>query len=122
MNKKLILCAVAAAFAGAINGMLGAGGGIILIIFLERIFKDDKEALKKAISCTLVCMLCMSAFSAAVYLYKGNVGFSDVKAYIVPSALGGVLGALIFKKIPKNALNAIFCLLVIFAGVRMIFG
>lgn len=113
----LVLCAV---FAGAVNGLLGTGGGIALVFFLQRYLKNEDGAFKSAVALTLFCTLLMSAASVCVYLIRGSVRISDCLPYLVPSLLGGITGALIFSKIKPSVLNVIFSLLVLWAGIRML--
>lgn len=116
-KKRLILFAV---LAGAVNGLLGTGGGVVLVLYLSRVFKGKDDALKSAVAVTLLCTLLMSAVSAAVYLLRGSVTLSDALPFLPAALIGGLLGALIFSKIKPSVLNLIFSLLVLWAGVRML--
>lgn len=121
MVKKRLPIIMCALLAGAVNGLLGTGGGVILVLYLGRLFKDKDDAFKSAVAVTLLCTFFMSAVSAAVYLFRQNVSFSESLPYLLPSVLGGAAGALIFSKIKPSVLNVIFSLLVLWAGIRMLF-
>ena len=108
--------------AGAVNGLLGTGGGVVLVLYLGHLFKEKKDGFKAAVAITLLCTFFMSLSSTAVYLLRGNVTFSDSLPYLIPSVLGGLAGAFIFSKIKPSALNTVFSLLVLWAGIRMLFG
>lgn len=116
-KKRLILFSV---LAGAVNGLLGTGGGVVLVLYLSRVFKGKEDALKSAVAVTLLCTLLMSAVSAAVYILRGSVTLSDALPFLPAALIGGLLGALIFSKIKPSVLNLIFSLLVLWAGVRML--
>lgn len=119
MSKKTVLVAAAAALgAGAVNGIFGAGGGIVLVFALEKLLSGD--ALKGAIQCTLACMLCMSVTSAVIYMINGHVEFSQSSIYLIPSLIGGVLGGVLLKRINSKLLYRIFCIFVIIAGIRTV--
>ncbi len=120
-KTKALLSAGCAAVSGAINGMLGAGGGILLVVALDIIYGGENDSFKKAVSGTLAVTLCMSVAAAVIYLVKGNVKLSDAYIYLIPSALGGIAGAKILEKINAKWLCRIFSVLVVFAGARMIF-
>ncbi len=120
MEKKRLWIILFAILAGAVNGLLGTGGGVVLVLCLGRLLKNEEGALKSAIAITLLCTFFMSAVSAAIYLLRGNVTFSDSLPYLLPSVLGGAAGALIFSKIKPSALNTVFSLLVLWAGIRML--
>ena len=121
MHKKsklpIILSAVSA---GAVNGILGTGGGIILAIFLSRLLKNEKEAFKSALCVTLLATFLMSFAGAVFHLSNNVISFKDVLPYLPASIIGGLAGAFIFSKIKPKLLNIIFSLLIIFAGIRML--
>lgn len=104
-------------FAGAVNGLMGTGGGIILLICLTKLLKID---FKSAISCTLVCTLFMSLASTATYIIGGNADLNAALPFMLSAIFGGAVGGVILKKIDSGFLNTLFCILIIIAGGRVI--
>ncbi len=120
MEKKKFSIILYAILAGAVNGLLGTGGGVVLVLYLSKLFKGKDGAFKAAIAITLLCTFLMSASSALIYTLRGSVGLSDSLPYLLPALLGGLAGALIFSKIKPSVLNTVFSLLVLWAGIRML--
>lgn len=116
--------------AGVLNGLLGAAGGILLISLLphlpapslfrlpQALFDDPKDVMVTS----LCVMLPVTVVSALLYLWQGHVvSLPILYAIARPAILGGLLGAFLMKKIPRNLLRKIFGLLVVLAGIRMLF-
>ncbi len=101
---------------GTLNGMFGAGGGIVAVPMLRRCGIDDKRAHASSIA----VILPISVVSLTTYLLKGRLQFSDGLPYILPGILGAVLGTYILSKIPKKWLHRVFGGLIIYAGIRLI--
>ena len=114
--KKFTLTALLGTLTGIVNGLLGAGGGMIAVPALKKIGLDKKEAHANAVA----VILPLAVFSAALYLYEGRVTLSDPLLYIPSGILGAVLGTFIMKKITAKNLGRLFGAFMIFAGVRMI--
>lgn len=101
---------------GTVNILLGAGGGILAVPFLKKCGLDQKEAQANAIA----VILPLTVVSFIVYALKGYVHFTD-SAWILPfSAVGAVLGTIIFKKLSPAFLKKVFAVFMIWAGVRML--
>ena len=100
---------------GFINGLLGAGGGMLAVPLLKNSGIEQKKA--HASSIALIFPLCI--FSAALYLIKGRVTLADSLGYMPAGAVGAVIGAWLLGKISNKWLKRIFALFMIWAGVRM---
>ena len=112
-DKKLIL---GGALTGLINGLLGAGGGMIAVPVLEGSGADAKQAHSGSIA----VMLPLSLFSAAVYLHGGRVTLSDALPYIPAGIAGAFCGVWLMNRISPALLHKIFGVFAIWAGVRML--
>lgn len=113
MKKKL---SIAAGFAvGIINTMLGAGGGMLVVPTLKAEGLSQKEAQATAIA----VILPLTIASAAIYLFKNQVGISDSFVYIPFGLIGSVAGAALLTKLSGKALNIIFGVFLIYSAVRM---
>lgn len=113
LDWKIIL---GGALTGFINGMLGAGGGMIAVPVLERSGADAKEAHSGSIA----VMLPLSLLSAAVYLHSGRVTASDALPYLPAGILGALGGVWLMNKISPALLHKLFGGFAIWAGVRML--
>ena len=115
--SKMALLALFSLLAGAINGFLGTGGGIVLVYALGAINDNDK---KDNFATTLCAIIPMSLVSLISYGNSGNIDTSLVKTLIFPAVIGGALGALLTDKIRTKYLSLFFALLVMYSGICMV--
>ena len=112
-NTKLIACGL---LAGAVNGLLGSGGGIILVpLFLSWIKLEGKKAFATSVSITLP----MSAVTMCVMMLSGS--FPPIKAalpYLIGGICGGILAGTLLKNTSVVLLRRIFGALLIAGGVK----
>ncbi len=101
---------------GALNGMFGAGGGIVAVPLLRKNGIEDKSAHASSIA----IILPISVVSLSMYILKGRVAITDGLPYILPGVVGAVLGTFILSKISKKWLHRVFGGLIIYAGIRLI--
>ena len=101
---------------GAINGMFGAGGGMLAVPLLKKIGFEQKQAHANAVA----IILPITVISAALYLLKGTVNISDSIAYIPTGLIGSYIGTLIIKRISPLWLKRIFGGFMVYAGVRLL--
>lgn len=107
---------------GFVNGLLGAGGGIIVTYFLARALDDENKKDGGIFANAVATMLPISVFSFAVYLVRGYFSFDRGFLYLLlPGVLGGILGAFLLSKINSRVLKIAFSLLVVVSGISMIF-
>ncbi len=113
---KKIYIALLGVLVGTINILLGAGGGILAVPILKKCGLDQKQAQANAVA----VILPLTAVSFFIYAQKGYVHLAD-SAWILPfSAVGAVLGTMIFKKLSPVFLKKAFAAFMIWAGVRML--
>lgn len=118
-NVKNILAGIASGF---INGLLGAGGGIIITHYLSSILSDEQKRDNGVFANAVATMLPISVFSLALYYYKGLFEVSEELVSLLPSALiGGILGAYLLTKLRFKWVKRLFSALVIVSGFIMIF-
>ncbi len=118
MKKRKVMIALSGLIAGVVNGLLGTGGGIIIVPLLNKYGLEKKESHATAVA----VILPLSVISAAFYLGRGSVAFSDVLPYIPGGIIGAVIGTFLMTKIKARILSKIFAALIIFAGIRMVFS
>ncbi len=116
--KKRAL-AISGLFVGAVNGLLGGGGGMIVVPVLQTLGGLDT---KKAHATAISVMLPLCIVSAVIYTIKGIHSWQLGTISAVGVTVGGLVGALLLSKLPKTVISMIFDLLMIAAGVRMIVG
>ncbi len=100
---------------GIINGLMGAGGGMIAVPLLKNLGFSQSKAQANAI----LVILPISAISAVMYLLRGNVAIVDAIPFIPGGIIGTLIGTFILCRLPQKALKKIFALFMIWAGVRL---
>ncbi len=103
---------------GLVNGLLGAGGGMLAVPLLKKAGLDQTKAQASSIA----VIFPLTAVSAAVYLINKSVSIDAVYPYLIPGAVGSVIGAVVLSKIPQKILKKIFALFMLWAGIRMMVG
>ncbi len=114
--------------AGFINGLLGAGGGILLVYvlrgYVNRRYPKNSDTLAKAhrdiYANALAVMLPVSVFSALHYVLSGTLKTASFSFVILPSVAGGILGGWLLDKLKLSWLRRLFALLVLCSGVLMV--
>lgn len=102
--------------AGVINGLLGAGGGMVVVPLLSAMGVQGKKSHATA----LMVIVPLSAVSAVLYLVQGRVGFADALPWLPGSLLGAYLGSRLMPKIAIGWLKLLFGGLMLWGGVRLL--
>lgn len=118
----LIRSAVIPFCAGVVNGLLGTGGGILLLISLRR----QTEA-QDAFASALACILPLSVISVWLYCQNGTVSAgdllsSDALPYLLGAIPGGILGAHLLDRLKLSVMQYLFAALLLLSGFRMAFS
>lgn len=117
LKNKIILLSLGALGAGFLSGLLGAGGGIILYFVLGALYgRGAKENLvTSSVSVMFFCVI-------SLFFYKGNsaLDIQSILRIAIPSALGGITGALLLSKVPTKTVKKLFSIVVILSGVIML--
>lgn len=114
--KKAIKSFFEGVLIGAVNGALGAGGGMLAVPFLKKHGLEQKQAHKNAVA----VILPITALSAVLYLIKGYVKLSETWSFIPLGLVGAALGTVIISKISPKWLKRIFGAFMVYAGIRMV--
>ena len=122
--KRLFLLVGAGVLAGFCNGLLGAGGGLILVLFLSRLLPDDSEGARSVYSNALLIMLPLSALTVTRYISGGALAAEPLGGKTVSVLLGamagGVIGGILLGKLRGRGLRRLFALLTLVSGIIMI--
>ena len=119
-GKKLplILFCLFSFIAGGINGFLGTGGGIILVLMLSYLTNNSQ---RDNLATSLCATVVFSLFSSVSYGQGGNIDFPLIFKIAIPTAIGGLVGAYLVDKLSTRALSVIFASLLIYSGLSLIF-
>ena len=116
-KKTWFIYGLSGAAAGLINGLFGAGGGMVLVPMLIKFCKvEDKKAFSSAIS----IILPLSLVSLFVYGKNNNFPFYESLPYLLGGLGGGFLGGILFKKTSVKFLHKFFGLIILWGGFRLL--
>jgi uncharacterized membrane protein YfcA len=106
---------IAGSAAGIINGLFGAGGGMVLIPLLVLLtdLNDDE-----IFSSSLAIMLPICIVALAATAMRQNLPLKTSIPYLVGSAVGGIIAGILQGRIPTVWLHRILGLLIIWGGIR----
>lgn len=122
-RKKIGILVIGGLLAGFVNGLLGAGGGIILVFTLAALVGEDSEAKRSIYANALAVMLPLSVFTLTRYAGSGALErpASGIGAiYILGAAAGGVAGGVLLGKLRGRNLTRLFAILTLISGILMI--
>lgn len=116
LKRENLISAAAGLAIGAVNGLFGAGGGMLAVPFLKKLGFEQKSAHANAVA----VILPISIISAVLYMYKDYVKLSDALIYIPTGIIGALIGAWALKKISPVWLKRIFGGFMVYAGIRLL--
>lgn len=103
--------------AGLLNGLLGAGGGMIVVPMLEK----DGLPVQKAHATSLCVIAPLSLISAFLYLRGGHLSLQSLTPFLLPGLIGAALGGYLLPRVRALWLHRIFGVLVLAAALRLLF-
>lgn len=104
---------------GAVNGLLGGGGGMLCVPFLEKILGEN---VKVSHATTVLVIFPVCAVAAAIYAAGGSADMPETLFVMAGGAAGGAFGSIALKAAAPKAVAVIFAVIVAAAGVCMICG
>ena len=116
MTKHKLTGPVLAGFgAGAVNGLFGIGGGMVLIPLLSLLTDwEDEKIFASSLSIILpVCLVTLTATALT-----GPISWIESVPYLLGSTAGGILAGFLGRKIPTGLLHKVLGLLIIWGGIR----
>lgn len=111
--KPYIGCGLSGLCAGAVTGLFGAGGGMVLVPLLILLTDIAEDSIFPS-SVAIILPICL----VSLFLGSPKIPLSDALPYLVGSAAGGVLAGLFGKKIPTVWLHRFLGLMILWGGVR----
>ena len=99
--------------AGIVNGLFGAGGGMILVPLLSKVGKLNESELFPA-SVAVILPICLVSLSVS----HTTLPWASALPYLIGSIFGGVAAGLWGKKIPVLWLHRILGAFILWGGIR----
>ncbi len=117
-KKQIFLLIITGIVTGLCNGFFGGGGGMIVVPMLVILLKLMP---KKAHATAIAVILPISLVSGVISIVNGYYDLSVGIPAGIGVVIGGVLGALLLKKINNKLLVKAFAFVMIVAGVKLLF-
>ena len=117
-KKKYIPFALAAAaglLAGAVNGIFGGAGGMVLIPLLGLWTDAEPESIFPLSVCVMLPVCLVSLWFTA---QAGPLPWGEALPYLLGSTLGGILAGRFGRRIPTLWLHRVFGAMLLWGGVR----
>ena len=101
---------------GFVNGIFGAGGGMVLVPLLAFTCLSQQEIFPASVAIILpICIV-----SLLFLLPWDGVRLTALLPYLLGSAVGGVLCGILGKHIPVKYLHKLLGLFILWGGIRYI--
>lgn len=113
--KDKIKTALAGSIAGAINGLFGAGGGMVLVPLLTAMTDLEEDDVFPA-SVSIIFPICL--ISLSIYSTASPLPFGEALPYLVGGLAGGVIAGKTENKIPVKWLHRILGVMILWGGIR----
>ena len=107
---------VAGGVAGMVNGLFGAGGGMVLVPMLGGKSGVPEQA-RFSVSVAIIAPICIISL---LFSFPWDLRFRQLLPYLAGSALGGIAAGLWGRKIPTVWLHRILGALILWGGIRYI--
>lgn len=114
-KTDLFRAAIPGLLAGAVNGLLGAGGGMVLVPLLTALACVDEEQLFPS---SVAIMLPICIVSLGVSFLSQALPLREALPYLIGSAVGGFAAAIWGRRIPTIWLHRALGILILWGGIR----
>lgn len=113
--RKIGSYILAGGIAGTVNGLLGAGGGMLLVPLLTWLCKEDE---KNIFPSSVAIMFPVCIVSLSINPGLGELPWKEAWPYLVAAVPGGLLAGFLEKKIPVKWLHRGLGIVIIWGGIR----
>lgn len=113
MKNKLQL-SISGCAAGLVNGLFGAGGGMILVPLLGK-YSDLSEQEQFPASIAIIAPICIISL---LFTAHGRVSAADSLPYLLGSAIGGIAAGHWGQYIPTQWLHKFLGIIILWGGIR----
>jgi uncharacterized protein len=117
--QTILLLILVGLLAGALSGMVGVGGGIIVVPALVYFLGFSQH---QAQGTSLGLLLLPVGILAVMNYYKaGHIDIKVVAIMCIAFVIGGWLGSKYSLSLPQQTVKKIFAILLLVVGARMLF-
>ena len=113
-SAKKWKCSAIGFIAGCVNGLLGAGGGMVLVPLLgKKTGLTEQERFPASVA--IIAPICVVSLLVSNHW---NLSFRQFFPYLSGSMIGGIAAGIWGRKIPVIWLHRILGLLILWGGIR----
>lgn len=102
--------------AGILNGLFGAGGGMVVVPLLQKSGVDPK----KSHATSIAIIAALSLISSVAYFSHTDIKIMDLLWFIPAGIVGAIIGCCLLKKINVDILKRIFGAVMIISSIRLL--
>ncbi len=113
--KHRIGAVIAGIGTGALNGLLGAGGGMVLAPLLGSLTDLEEN---KIFPCSVVILFPICILSLLFAEWWQEFSLLNALPYLLGSLLGGIIAGIWGNKIPVLWLHRVLGILIVWGGIR----
>ena len=113
--KRSIGAGITGFCAGSLNGLFGAGGGMVLVPFMRKLTDADEETL---FPCSVAILFPICIVSLLFADGWKQFSWSNALPYLIGSFVGGLCAGMFGKRVPALWLHRTLGILIIWGGVR----
>jgi uncharacterized protein len=117
-TRQLGAAAVVGLAAGALSGLFGVGGGVLIVPGLVLLMGIPQ---RRAHATSLAAIVPIAVAGAAGYAIEGAVHWLAALILTVGGAGGGVVGTHLLRRLPERALRVLFALFLLLAAAALPF-
>ncbi|HEV3475485.1 MAG TPA: sulfite exporter TauE/SafE family protein [Actinomycetota bacterium] len=117
-RQGTMTAAAIGAAAGALSGLFGVGGGILIVPGFVLLLG---MAQRRAHATSLAAILPIAAAGAAGYVINGSVNWAAAGALTAGGAVGALVGTRALRRIPERGLRVIFAAFMLAAAAALPF-
>ena len=111
---KKIRSLAAGAAAGAVNGLFGAGGGMVLVPMLsQKTELDEREVFSSSV--LIILPICLVSLGVST---GWQLPWEEAWPYLVGGIPGGILAAVLGKRIPLVWLHRFLGVMICYGGIK----
>lgn len=112
-HNYTVRLALAGLCAGAVTGLFGAGGGMVLVPLLVMLTDLNDESIFPS-SVAIILPICL----VSLFLGSQKIQLSTALPYLIGSGLGGIAAGIWGKKIPTVWLHRFLGVVILWGGIR----
>ncbi len=116
-KKEIIIYIVIGFIAGLINGILGSGGGIILVLGYEFLLK---KSAKNSQATSMLIIFPISIVTIIIYSKSINIDINLLVYILLGTLVGCIIGSKLLFRLKNKYVHIIFGTMLIVSGISMV--